>query len=149
MMHSKRSTIYFTKPFKERFINQLVARVVGGKMSGTKSELKRLFEDALKTVSERSDFDENGLWMPILRTKIEDDVDYWNDAMYIIDIVSGIVENFGCKVSGSNAVDVDAGSYLITIRMKCRDGEYAIGADVDYDEKEQAWVLTSLGIQKV
>jgi len=30
-MHSKHSTIYFTKPFKEKFINQLVVGVVGGK----------------------------------------------------------------------------------------------------------------------
>jgi hypothetical protein len=133
----------------ENFINRLVVEVIGGKMPGTKSELKRLFEEALKTVSERSDFDEDGLWMPILRTKIGDDVDYWNDVMYIIDMISGAVKDFNCKVTGSDAVDVDAGSYLITIRMKCRDGEYAIGADVDYDEKEQAWMLTSLGIQKV
>jgi hypothetical protein len=118
-------------------------------MSGKNAELKRLFKDALKIASERSDFDEDGLWLAILRTKIGDDVDYWNDAMYIIDMISGVVKDFNCKVTGSDAVDVDAGSYLITIRMKCRDGEYAIGADVDYDEKEQAWMLTSLGIQKV
>jgi hypothetical protein len=118
-------------------------------MSETKLELKRLFKDVLKTASERSDFDEDGLWLAILRTKIGDDVDYWNDAMCIIDMISGIVKDFNCKVTGSDAVDVDAGSYLITIRMKCRDGEYAIGADVDYDEKEQTWILTSLGIQKV
>jgi len=119
------------------------------KMSGKNVELKRLLEEALKTASERSDFDEDGLWMPILRTKIEDDVDYWNDAMYIIDIVSGIVENFDCKATGSNAVDVDTGNYLISVHLKCRDGEYVVGANVDYDKEEQAWMLTSLGTQKV
>jgi len=31
-MHSKHSTIYFTKPFKEKFINQVVVGIVGGKM---------------------------------------------------------------------------------------------------------------------
>ena len=51
-MHSKRSTTYFTKPFKENFINQLVVGVVGGRKMAENQAQNVKNQDVRKRIEE-------------------------------------------------------------------------------------------------
>jgi hypothetical protein len=108
-------------------------------------ELRKYLIEVLETAKKRPDgFMDYGLWFPVLRTKIEDDLDYWNDVIRIVDMVGWLAKKeFGCEIRDVTPVDVGVGSYTVSAHLICPDGWYSVGFDVDYDDEKKEWVITA------
>ena len=117
--------------------------------------LKELLTEALSTAKKRPDgvYYDYTLYFPVLKSKlpIEDPLYYWNDAVYIADLISKVArENFGCETFGVNPVDLDEGIYALYMHMKCGDGDmYDLLFDLEYHEDKATWYITAMDMQRL
>ena len=124
-------------------------------MSKEMTELKELLTEALDTAKKRPDgvYYDYTLYFPVLRSKlpIEDELYYWNDVVYIADLISEVVEkSFGCRTYGVNPVDLDSGLYALYMHMECDGGDmYDLLFDLEYHEDKATWYITAIDVQRL
>jgi len=118
-------------------------------------ELKEILTEALNTAKKRPDgvYYDYTLYFLVLRSKlpIEDELYYWNDAVYIADLISEVAEkSFGCRTYGVNPVDLDLGVYALYMHMECDGGDmYDLLFDLEYHEDKATWYITAMDVQKL
>ena len=118
-------------------------------------ELKELLTEALGTAKKRPDgvYYDYTLYFPVLKSKLpnEDSVYYWNDAVYIADLISEAAwKSFGCRTYGVNPVDLDLGLYALYMHMECDGGDmYGLLFDLEYHEDKATWYITAMDVQKL